>query len=81
MTHVYQLLAIVYRITSRVGSVSVPRFGREFGDDFAGDTLARFDRAFEIALRCDGGVFAAEMGVVFRRAFDPGEIPMRFSIT
>ena len=48
----------------------------------AGNTIiSTAQSAFEIALRCDGGVFAAEMGVVFRRAFDPGEIPMRFSIT
>ena len=38
-----------------------------------GDALARFDRAFEKALRYDGGVFAAEMGVAFRDTFDACE--------
>ena len=45
-----------------------PASRAEVGRDLAGGAFAGFHRAFEIALRVDGGVLAAEVRVAFLRA-------------
>ena len=41
--------------------------------DLGGGALSGFDRAVEVALEVDGGVFAGEVAAAAALAFDPGE--------